>query len=122
MNKNVAALLGIHYAKLTNLSAIMSRHVHQSMIANLPAHFGVTSGAIEHYIELALSAAKYDGFDDSFSFKKIVAEEFRWRNVQIFIDKSDRFLFLSGPSTSALFFHQLLKTGHINNESPFSRH
>src|SRR6266481_1983606 len=50
MNKNIAALLCVDHAKLTNFGAIMPRDMQQTFIANLAAHFGVTRRAIENQV------------------------------------------------------------------------
>jgi hypothetical protein len=50
MNKNIAALLRVDHAKLTNFGAIMSGHMQHSAIADLPAHLGVKRCLIENDI------------------------------------------------------------------------
>ena len=50
MNKNVAALLRVDHAQLTDFCPIVPRNVKQSSVADLPAHLGVERRAIENDI------------------------------------------------------------------------
>ena len=52
MNKNVAALLRIDHAQLTDFGPIVSRHVQQSAIADLTAHLRIEGRPIENDIQL----------------------------------------------------------------------
>ena len=48
MNKDVATLLRIDYAQLPDLRPVMPGNMQQTLIANLPAHFGITWRPIEN--------------------------------------------------------------------------
>ena len=50
MNKNIAALLRVDHAQLTNFGPIMPRNVQQSPIPDLTAHLGVQRRAIDNDI------------------------------------------------------------------------
>src|ERR1700693_3600732 len=69
MNKNVPALLCIAYAKLADFRAIMSWHMQQSPVANLPTHLRVTRRPVEHDVNLFGLIARQNSFDDRFRFK-----------------------------------------------------
>ena len=50
MNKNIAALLRVDHAQLTNFGPIMPRNVQQSPIPDLTAHLGIQRRAIDNDI------------------------------------------------------------------------
>ena len=76
MNKDVAALLCIDHAKLTNFRPIVPRHVNQSPIANLSAHLGVKRRAIENDLYFVRFFARENGFNNRFGLEKIVTKKF----------------------------------------------
>src|ERR1700720_518045 len=52
MNKNLGPLLCVQYAKLAHFAAIVPGYVQGTMVADLSAHLGVTSCAIENDVKL----------------------------------------------------------------------
>ena len=64
MNKNVAALLGIDHAQLTDLSPIVSWNVKQSSVADLTAHLRVERRPIENDVHFVRFFARQNGFDN----------------------------------------------------------
>ena len=64
MNKNVAALLRIDHAQLTDFCPIVSRNVKQSSIADLTAHLGVERRPIQNNVHFVRLFARQNGFDN----------------------------------------------------------
>src|SRR5207248_10419962 len=95
MNKNVATLLCVDHAELADFGAIMARHMQQSAIADLSAHFCVTRCLIENDIQLFHFAAGQNSFDNCFGLEKIIAEEFCRRGFQPSYCGADFHFFLS---------------------------
>src|SRR5215469_5528818 len=122
MNKNVAALLGIGHAQLTNLRPVMSRNVKHSAIANLSAHFRIERRAIENDIYFLRFLARENRFDDCFCLEKIVSEEFRRLYSKLAIFDADFFLLLCLARALTLLLHQLLESGHIYIKAALTCH
>ena len=76
MNKNVAALLRVDHAQLTNFGPIVPRNVKQSSISDLPAHLGIERSAIDNDIYFVRFFARQNGFDNCFRLEKIVSKKF----------------------------------------------
>ena len=76
MNKNVAALLRIDHAQLTDLRPIVPRNVKQPSVADLPAHLRVERRLIENDVYFFRFFARQNRFDDRFRLEKIVSEKF----------------------------------------------
>ena len=94
MNKNVAALLRVDDAQLTDFRPIMSRNVKQSRVADLPAHLGVERRAIENDIQFVRFLAWHNGFNNCFRLEKIVAKKFRRLDFQFSFFDADFLLLL----------------------------
>ncbi len=121
MNKNVAALLGIGHAQLTNFGPIVSRNVKQSSVADLPAHLRVERRPIQNDINLVLLFAWQNGFDDCLGLEKIVSKKFGRLDSELAIFNTDFFLLLCLARAFALFVHQFLEPRNINRESALAR-
>src|SRR5262249_21351329 len=104
------------------LRSIVSRHVKQSAIPDLSAHFGVKRRSIENDVELARLFARQNRLDNRFSFQKVITEKLRWLGFQLSFFDTDLFLFLSLTSALTLFIHQLFKSGNVDREPVLSRH
>ena len=122
MNKNVAALLRIGHAQLTDLCPIVSRNVKQSSIANLTAHLCVERRPIENDIHLVRFFARQNGLDDCFGLEKIVSEKFGRLDFELAFFNTDFLLLLCLARALALFVHQLLEPCNIHSESALARH
>ena len=110
MNKNVAALLRIGHAQLTDLRPIVSRNVKQSSIADLSAHLGVERRAIENDIYFVRFFARQNGFDDCFRLEKIVSKKFGRLDFELAFFNTDFLLLLCLARALTLFVHQLSRT------------
>ena len=64
MDKNIAALLCVDHAELTDFRAVMSRHMQQSTVTNLPAHLGIKWRSIQNDVERVRLFARHDCFDN----------------------------------------------------------
>ena len=83
MNENVATLLRIDHAQLTDFSPIVSRNMKQSSIADLPAHLGIEGRPIENDIKFVRFFARQNGFNHRLRLKKIVTKKFCRLDFQI---------------------------------------
>ena len=77
MNENVSTLLSIRNAQLANFRSIMSRHMKQSPIADLPAHLGIKWRTVENDVDFVRIFSRKNGFDNCLRLQEIVSEEFR---------------------------------------------
>ncbi len=103
MNKNVAALLRIDHAQLTDLGPIVSRHVKQSSVADLPAHLRVEGRPIQNDINLVLFFAWQNGLDNCLGLEKIVSKKFGRLDFELAFFNTDFFLLLRLARALALF-------------------
>src|SRR6266567_2001115 len=122
MNENVAALLRIDDAQLTNFSPVVSRNVQQSTISHLTAHLGVERRAINNDIYFVRLFAEENGFNDCFRLEKVVTEKFRRRGFQLSFFDTDFLPFLSLACALALLLHQLLESNNIDSQAALPRH
>src|SRR6266850_2333826 len=122
MNKNVAALLRVDHAQLTNFRPIVPGNMQQSSITDLPAHLRVEGRPIENDVHFAGLFAGQDPVDNRFRFEKIVPEEFRRVDSELAFFNTDFFFLLGLACAVALFLHQLLKAGDIDRERALARH
>ena len=122
MNKNVAALLGIGHAQLTDLRPIVSRNVKQSSIADLPAHLRVERRPIENDINLVLFFARQNGFDDCLGLEKIVSKKFGRLDFELAFFNTDFFLLLCLARALTLFAPSTSRTCNIHSEPALARH
>ena len=122
MNKNVAALLDVDHAQLTDFRPVVSRNVKQSSVADLTAHLGVERGAIDNNIYFVRLFPRENRFNDCFGLKEIVTEKFRRCDLQLSIFDIDFLLFLSFARALALLLHEFLKSNYIDSEPALARH
>ena len=122
MNKNVAALLSIGHAQLTNLRPIMPRNVKQSSVADLSAHLCVERRAIQNDINLILFFAWQNGLDDCLGLEKLVSKKFGRLDSEFPFFNADFFLLLSLARPLTLFLHQALESFDIHSEPALARH
>ena len=73
MNENVASFLRIDHPQFADFGSIVSRHVQQSTIANLPAHLRVKRRLIDNHIQLVRFISRQNRIDHCLRFKKIVS-------------------------------------------------
>src|SRR5882724_7746011 len=121
MNKNVAALLSIDDAQLTNFGPIMAWDVHQSPVADLPAHLCVKGRSIENDINLILFFTWQNGLNDCLRLEKIISKKFSGLSFQLSFN-ADFFLLLRRTPALTLFVHQFFELGNIDNKSSFPSH
>src|SRR5205085_10170956 len=84
MNKHVAGLLGVADPQLADLGSVMSRHVQQSAITDLAAHFRVTGGSIENNVELNAFLVRNNFLNHCLRPKQVVPEKCRTRCLVIY--------------------------------------
>ena len=106
MNKNVAALLGVDDAQLTDFRPIVPWNVKQSSISDLSAHLGIERSAIENDIYFLRCFARQHGFDNCFRLQKIISKKFGRLGFELAFFNTDFFLLLRLARTLALFVHQ----------------
>src|SRR6266487_4126450 len=122
MDKNIATFLRVDHAKLTNFRAVMSRHMQQSAVADLSAHFSIKRRLIENDIYLFRFPSRQNGFNNRFRFQKVVSKKFRRRSSQLSFFDTD-FLFLLGSAGPLpLLVHQFFETGNIHSQSALTCH
>ena len=122
MNEDIAALLRVDHAKLTNFRAVMSGNMEQSTVPDLATHFGVKRRLIENDVYLLRFLAGQNCFDNRFGLKKIVPEKFRRRGSKFPFFDADFFFFLCLSRPLALLVHKFLKTGNIDSEAALTCH
>ena len=122
MNKNVAALLSVGHAQLTDLGPIVSRNVKQSSVADLPAHLRVERRPIQNDINFVLLFAWQNGLDDCFGLEKIVSKKFGRLDSELAFFNTDFFFLLCLARALALFAPSISRTRNINSESALARH
>ena len=110
MNKNVAALLRVDHAQLTDFRPIVPRNVKQSSVSDLPAHLGIERRAIENDVYFVRFFAGQNGFDNRFRLEKIVPKKFCRLDFELAFFNTDFFLLLRLARALALFVHQFLET------------
>ena len=122
VQKNIAALLRVPDLKLTDLGAIVSGNVEQSVIAYLSTHLGITRSLIEHDVDFLRILARQNRLYDCLRLKKILTEKPGRSDLQVVVFDADRFFFLGGTAASPLFLHQLLEAFRIDRKPALTRH
>src|SRR6187401_3051725 len=71
MDEYISALLRVEHSKPTDFGTVVAGYVQQAMIADLSAHLGVASGAVEHDVQLAFVLSRRHGFHNRLGLEKI---------------------------------------------------
>src|SRR4029077_805402 len=122
MNKNVAALLRIDHAQLTDLCPIMPRDVKQSSVADLPAHLRIERRPIEDNVHFAWLFARQNPVDNRFRLEKIVSQKFGRLDFEFAFFNTDFLLLLCLARALTLFVHQSFESCNIHREPALARH
>ena len=75
VHKDITAFLRVLDPKLTDLGAVVSGNMKQSLIAHLSAHLGVTRSLIEHDVDFFGSLSRQNRLHHRLRLKKVMAEK-----------------------------------------------